>query len=192
MTWTRLDDGWCERQVFEELPYEARWHYLAMIQFCSRNHRYDGVMRGVDARRCSDLDDPATAVAMLAAAGLLEVSDTSVRVVHIEEFIPPPHLRDEERKRRQREEKRRSRLHRSGDHSICLPSHCPHSPTDVTADVSTDTGTGQDRTGRDGKNPFDDNAQTDNETVSFDNAHWHHLAADHQLLDAERERQMQW
>lgn len=193
MTWTRLDDGWTERQVFEQLPYEARWHYLAMIQFCSRNHRYDGVMRAIDARRCSDLDDPTTAVAMLAAVGLVEVTDTSVRVVHIEESIPPPHMRDEERKRRQREEKRRSRLHRNGDHSMCLPGRCSHVTSPVTSAVTSVLTPGRDRTGQDGENPLDDNARTDNEVTPFDDdPYLRHLADDIELRDAERGRSMHY
>jgi hypothetical protein len=149
MTWTRLDDSWVDDQVLEELDHGTRWHYLALIQFCSRNSRYDGVMRIVDARRCSDIDDPATAIALLAGAGLLEIEDSTVRVVRIEQHIPPPHMRDENRKARQRTEKRRSRLHRAGDHSECLPANCPKAgPADVSADVSTDPGTGQDGPGQ--------------------------------------------
>ena len=40
MTWTRLDDRWAERAVLAQLSYETRWHYLAMIQFCSRERSH--------------------------------------------------------------------------------------------------------------------------------------------------------
>lgn len=42
MSWTRLDDRWCDDEVFEDMDYEARWHYLCMIQYCSRNEKYSG------------------------------------------------------------------------------------------------------------------------------------------------------
>lgn len=151
MTWTRLDDGWTDRQVFEALPHDVRWHYLCLIQFCSRNHRYDGTMRRVDALRCSDVDDPAAALLTLAAAELVQQEDGIVRLPLIEEHIPPPSMRDERRKERQRAEKRRSRLHRGGNHVECLPDRCPHAVqiADVSIHVSTDAGTGRDGPGRD-------------------------------------------
>lgn len=168
VSWTRLDDGWTDQRVFEGVPFDARWHYLAMVQFCSRNGRYDGTMRAVDALRCSDVDDPMTALGVLAAAGLVDVDDTTVRVVHIELHIPPPHLRDEDRKRRQRDDTRRHRAHRSGDHSMCGAGKC----ADVSAEVSTYTGTGRDGTGQDGKteeqrnSALSDASKTDAQTVA--------------------------
>lgn len=125
MTWTRLDDGWTDRPVFDQIPYDIRWHYLALVQFCSRNSRYDGRIRAVDARRCSDVDDPATALAVLAAAGLIDVGEEGwVLIPQIAEHVPPPSMRDENRKERRRNEKRRSRLHAKGEHIECLPGNC--------------------------------------------------------------------
>ena len=154
MTWTRLDDCWTDQHVLEGLDHATRWHYLAMIQFCSRDSRHDGTMRRGDASRCSDVDDPVAAVDALIAAGLVqECKPGSVRLPRIEEHIPPPYLRDEQRKERQRTEKRRSQLHRVNDHSECLPDGCPHAVRpDISTDVSTDTGTGRAGTGR-GKVP---------------------------------------
>ena len=149
MTWTRLDDCWTDQHVLEGLNHATRWHYLAMIQFCSRDSRHDGTMRRGDASRCSDVDDPVAAVDALIAAGLVqECKPGSVRLPRIEEHIPPPYLRDEQRKERQRTEKRRSQLHRVNDHSECLPDRCPHAVRpDISTDVSTDTGTGRDGPG---------------------------------------------
>ena len=36
VTWTKLDDLWCERRELAAINFADRWHYLAMIQFCSR------------------------------------------------------------------------------------------------------------------------------------------------------------
>jgi hypothetical protein len=109
------------------MSYETRWHYHAVIEFCCRTDRYDGVIRAVDAQRCSDVDDPVTALAELAAAGLAEVDDVArtVRVVRIDQHVQPPHLRDPQRKQRQKEKSRRHREHRKGNHFYCLPENMP-------------------------------------------------------------------
>lgn len=156
MTWTRLDDGWTDRPILEQLPYEVRWHYLALVQFCSRTGRYDGLVRAADARRCSDVPDPAAANAALVDVGLLAAEDGTFRLPLIEEHIPPPHLRDETRKQSQRERKRRERAHRAGNHELCNPDNCPAVSSPVTSDVTRDTGTGQDRTGQDREHGSED------------------------------------
>ena len=50
MTWTRLDDTWTDQPVMGDLAFDVRWHYLAMIQFCSRTQRYDGMLKMPAAR----------------------------------------------------------------------------------------------------------------------------------------------
>ena len=89
MTWTRLDDGWTERADLAELPLATRWHYLALIQFCSRTGRLDGVVRLADARRCSDVDNPDDAHESLITAGLLERRDGGFALLEIYEHVPP-------------------------------------------------------------------------------------------------------
>ncbi len=149
MTWTRLDDGWSDNPLLEQLTYETRWHYLCLIQFCSRTSRYDGLVRPADARRCSDVANPAVAVTDLVNVGLLALVDGAVQVVQIEQHVPPPHLRDEKRKADQRERKQRGRLHKAGDHTYCLPESCEQMFSPVTSEVTRDVGTGQDGTGQD-------------------------------------------
>lgn len=147
MTWTRLNDNWTESPALEELSFEDRWHYLALIQRCSRSEAYDGLIRGVDARRCSDHPDPAAAIAHLVDAHLLAIiPGGKYKVIHIDDHVPPPSVRmkTENDKIRQR----RKRAHDNGDHGLCKPdADC------VTGSVTRDTGrdvrTGQDRTGRD-------------------------------------------
>lgn len=151
MTWTRLDDGWTDLPRFEDVTYEHRWHYLALIQWCSRTDRYDGHVRAADARRCSDVPDPAAALVALTAVGLLEVTDAGYRVVHIDGHVVPPHMRDEHRKAAQRDRQRRHRgKPTEPTPEPDTPSHVPPSAvTPVTGDVTRDTGTGRDGTGRD-------------------------------------------
>lgn len=156
MTWTRLDDGWTDWPVLAELPFDVRWHYLSLIQFCSRTGRYDGAVREPDARRCSDVPDPVAANAALVAAGLLAADPGGLRLPRIEEHIPPPHQRDESRKVQQREDTRRHRAHKAGDHSRCRPDRCAHATdaeggAEVSPHVSAYPGTGQDGTGQDGE-----------------------------------------
>jgi hypothetical protein len=163
MSWTRLDDGWTDRPIFEQLPYDVRWHYLALVQFCSRTSRYDGIVRAADARRCSDVPDPAAATTALVNAGLLVAYEDGFRLPLIDEHTPPPHLRDETRKAGQKARKRRERLHKSGNHSDCLAEHCSY----VTGDVTRDTGTGQDRTGRDRKSSAEEDVLRDDEPCDW-------------------------
>jgi len=152
MTWTRLADTWTETPALEELSFEDRWHYLAMIQRCSRAESYDGVIRAVDARRCSDHPEPSTAIANLVGAGLLVIMPGGkYRVVHIDDHVPPPSVRMKTENDRIRQ--RRKRAHDGGDHALCKEdADCRVTPPvtrDVTRDKGRDPRTGQDGTGRD-------------------------------------------
>lgn len=142
MTWTRLDDTWGDDSVFDTLDHQTRWHYLMMIQVCSRGERYDGTMRLAKARQCSDVDDATGCIAALVAAGLVEnVDGATLRIVRIDDHLPPKYLRDPERKEKQRDRKRQQRAVAKG----------------VTRDIRSDRSSdgsdpaGQDRTGRGGK-----------------------------------------
>lgn len=160
MTWTRLDDTWTDLPELADLPHDERWHYLCMIQFCSRTLRYDGVLKVADARRCSDVDNPDEALDHLAAVGLVHrQADGRVKVAKIDEHIPPPSVRENSEKSKVRMQ--RMRAHKNGDHSLCLPERCEHVDLDkatgeitttsqppVTASVTRNTGTGQDGTGQ--------------------------------------------
>ena len=133
MTWTRLDDSWTDSPILADLPIPARWHYLAMIQFCSRAGHFDGVMRKVDAVRCSDVDNPKAIVDALAAAGLVEQADDprKVRHVQIADHVPPVSVR--EKADRDRDRKERSRRHAAGDHAACYRQRCEQGQLDEPA-----------------------------------------------------------
>lgn len=144
MSWTRLDDLWTEKIALTGIGFEARWHYLALIQFCSRTERWDGTIPRRQSLRVSDVEDPEAANHALHQVELINyVGTDSVRVVHIDNHIPPEYMRDPNRKAQQNERKKRQRLHEKGDHSTCLPENCPDAH--VTSRVTRDTGTGQDR-----------------------------------------------
>lgn len=146
MSWTRLSDEWTERRIFEDLPYDARWHYLCMIQTCSRKQLWDGRLRRTDALRCSDVPEPADVLEMLIAVEIVKPDGAHVIVSAIDEHVPPPSVRLESERAKVR--MRRMRKHKAGDHSECLPGHCEHVPSDVTDDVTRNTRTGQDGTGQ--------------------------------------------
>lgn len=126
MTWTRLDDTWVDKPQLEDLDYADRWHYLAMIQFCCRNDRTNGVIRNVDARRCSDHPNPAVALANIAAAGLIDIVGKAYRLVEIDAHVAPPWVA--KKQERDKLAQRRSRAHKAGDHGLCIFGSCPDAP----------------------------------------------------------------
>jgi hypothetical protein len=147
MTWTRLDDNWLADEAFDGLDVPTIFHYLNMIQFCSRGKRYTGLVPLVHARTCSIVDDPTAAIAALIKAELLEnVDGATLRVVRIEEHIPPPSVREASAATAVRVA--RHRKHKNGDHSDCLPEKC----SKATGNGPTDRGNAlhQDKDG-DGK-----------------------------------------
>ena len=156
MTWTRLDDSWTDSATLANLDFAVRWHYLAMIQFCCRTDGPTGLMRLVDARRVSDHPNPDAAINDLVNAGKLErVGPGNVRLLEIADHVPPEWVTKKRADDAHR--KRRSRAHRSGDHSLCIfgsgCSDAPRPPDEVVGhrDMSRDIhDESRDGTGRDG------------------------------------------
>lgn len=145
MGWTRLDDGWSDQQILAGLPVETRWHYLAMIQYCSRTQRFDAFIRAVDAKRCSDIDHPDAALRQLVDVGLIVADRGGYVVVKMEEDHAPP-LWVRNRTESNKQAQRRKRAHDAGQHSLCLPSNCKLAPgpeADSHADKAADSRTGQ-------------------------------------------------
>lgn len=129
MSWTRLDDGWTDDQILVELSHETRWHYLCMIQFCSRTKRFDGFIRAVDARRCSDVSNPSGAVQDLVDVGLVHPAQDGYKLHRMEEdHAPPVSVRNRAESNKQAQA--RHRAHKSGDHTLCLLQNCEHSTAD--------------------------------------------------------------
>lgn len=152
MSWTRLDDLWTERA---DLSHATRWHLLSMIQRCSRSDLRDGVMRIVDAHRCSDHPDPTAALTELGRAGLIEkTGDTTLRVIGIDAYLPSEATRQRTANNRmyQQRSRERKQLHARGDHSLCPADRCGNRTqkapvsADVSTQVSADVGTGRDWT----------------------------------------------
>lgn len=142
MSWTRLDDSWTERPELERIQHDDRWHYLCMIQRCSRTGNREGFLTHAAAQRCSDHPEPRRALAGLQAVGLIKQTDGGWLLLEISEHVPS----DATLKRTEslRLYQKRSRAHRSGDHALCLPKNCQHAV--IRDDVSDDSMlTGDDR-----------------------------------------------
>lgn len=128
MSWSRFDDNWSNRPAFDDLDFPARWHYIRLIQRCSADGRYDGVLPYRLAMRCSDVPDPEAVLAALENVDLIEIEDKAVTVLEIDQHIPPPYIRDNVVKSAKRMRRMRRRKNDEA----------------VTGDVTRNTGTGRD------------------------------------------------
>ena len=153
MSWASFDDNYTDQAVWDGIPYDARWHYHAVVGMCCRLGLWDGRIPATRAARASDVPNPAACVVTLVGAGLLAVEpDGTVVVIEIGHHIPPEGQRDEHllpRKRKNQREYRRRQCE-AGNHS----KDCPRGtcPARVTDRVTGNAGTGRDGTGRVGKN----------------------------------------
>jgi hypothetical protein len=147
MTWLRYDDRFTCAAGWDGVSYTARWHYVALVELCGSTGRYDGRLPLTLALRASDVPEPDGCLDELTRAGRVLVDGDTVTVLTIGEHIPPTYIRESAEKSKER--MRRMRAHRNGDHSRCLPEHCPDATVqdDVTAPVTRNTGTGRDGTG---------------------------------------------
>lgn len=135
--------------AFDRLDIPARWHYLMMVQFCSRGKRYDGVMPLAEAEMCSTAADKPGILAKLIAAELVEnVDGEMLRVVRIDQHIPPPSVRNASAESAVRVA--RHRKHKNGDHSGCLPDKCEKATGNGPVDRGNALHQDGDRTGQDG------------------------------------------
>ncbi|MGI5201687.1 hypothetical protein ACQEU6_08905 [Spirillospora sp. CA-108201] len=170
MAWLRDSDDYTQRVEWDGVSYEARWHYKAMIEHCSRSRRWDGRLPLEQALRASDVPDPDRCIAELEAIGYAIVTRNvtshvtsqspsrvtlgTVTLPRIDEHIPPRGMRDNAPNSKLRMQ--RKRAHDRGEHHLCLPKNCPHArPADDPAGETRDTGsvtrnpgTGRDRSSR--------------------------------------------
>jgi hypothetical protein len=135
-----------EWPAWDGVSYAARWHYLCLVQACSRAQRWDGRLPETRASRVSDVDKPVECVVELVNAGLLYFDEGDVVIVRIEDHIPPKSIRNNANDSKIRMQ--RKRAHDRGDHSLCLPKRCPKATVTgaVTSPVTRNARTGQDRT----------------------------------------------
>ena len=151
MTWTKLGDEWPDSaRDLSDAAY--RTHVDAL---CWSNRRgLDLVVPKRELRRFAETDDPDTAVAELVAAGWWE--DRGDRWWIGVQFADWQQEAAVVKQKRDASAltSRRNRLHKVGDHTLCLPGRCsPPLPGDASRQVSSDSsrelspGTGRDGAG---------------------------------------------
>ncbi|MDP9428473.1 MAG: hypothetical protein M3Q47_06150 [Actinomycetota bacterium] len=135
MTWTKLGEEWPDSA--RELTDGAfRTHVEAL---CWSNRRgLDLTIPKRDLKRFAETDDPDTAVKNLIAAGWWQdCSDSWFIGVQFADWQIEAAV-----VARRREQSalttRRSRLHKAGDHSLCLAHNCPYLRAVATGDRSHD------------------------------------------------------
>ncbi len=128
MTWNRYGSEFTRDRRWDGVPYEARWHYLAVVAECSDSERYDCRIPLRLAERASDVADAAAATAALVAAGFALIEGHDFIIVGGEErHMPPESLRDKKRKEDQRRwtADTRRRKCEAGEHDQHCPKSCP-------------------------------------------------------------------
>ena len=150
MTWTKLGDEFpaAARRLTDA---EYRTHVEAL---CWSNLRLlDLYVPKDDVRRFAESPDAAAAVDGLLAKGWWEDRDDDWYIgIHFPEWQEERVVVDK-RREDAAQRKRRSRLHKAGDHSMCIPGGaCPNVTRDKTRDKTRD---GTRRRGRVGTGPTD-------------------------------------
>ena len=100
-------------------------YLFGLIQHCSRSNTYDGRLKPFAARTIAEVDDPDAVLAHLNDAGQIQWDGKLCVVLHLDDHLPPPHMREEARKPAERNKKRRQRAHAKGNHSLCSFPACP-------------------------------------------------------------------
>jgi hypothetical protein len=128
VTWLSFDDGYTRQPVWENISYDTRWHFHALIEFCGATRRYSGRVRLADALRCSDVPDPQRCLTELFQSGLVVNLGAEVEVADVDNYLPPEAQRDESllpRKRANQAAYRRRRCESGRHDKNCPPSSCP-------------------------------------------------------------------
>jgi hypothetical protein len=148
VSWLRYSDDWTRDRAWDGVSYEARWHFMALMEMCSQSRRWDGCIPLTHARRASDVPDPDQCLVELQAGGFICVTESvtgnadatlghapdcvtdhapGVAVPTVEDHIPTEANRDENRLPRKRANTAawRTRKCAGGDHSKdCPPDTC--------------------------------------------------------------------
>lgn len=127
MTWASIDDRFTNRPMWDAVPYESRWHYLALVARVCGDQRWDGTLPRSLALRASDVPDPDACLRDLAGAGAILDDGTTVVLLLVDEHVPPPGQRPDHLLPRKRANVRayRQRQCDAGRHSRHCPAGCP-------------------------------------------------------------------
>jgi hypothetical protein len=128
MSWASYGDQFTRQGLWDDVGYESRWHYFALVEECVRGHRWDGRLPLALARRTSDVPDPDKCHTELERVGVLAVFAERVELTYIEHHIPPPGDRPDvllPRKRDNQREYRRRKCERGEHDRHCPSATCP-------------------------------------------------------------------
>ena len=149
MTWTKLGDEW-PAAARDLTDAEHRTHVDALCWSALR--LLDLHVPKAEVRRFAESPDAETAVKGLVVKGWWEDhGDTWYIGVKFPEW-QRDRAQVEHRRAYLAEAKRRSRAHRGGDHSLCLPGNCAAVTRESTVDTTVDS---THDPGRDGSGPTD-------------------------------------
>ena len=162
MTWASYSDDFTGRPAWDEVPYSARWHYLALVERCCRDHRWDGALPRQTALRVSDCLDPERDMLALETHGWVTDDGANVRVVFIDDHIPPPGQRPDKYLPRKRANQRAYRERRCGEgiHDRSCPTSCPERGLPAVRPVELPVTPGRVGSGRAGETPASTRQQT--------------------------------
>lgn len=91
--YVRVNGRWIDRVEHIHLSFEARWHYLCLVNHCTERRLYDGVIDGI-ALKLSDIPDPPTVMDELMAVGLIDKHDDGrYRLLNLADHWPASWLR---------------------------------------------------------------------------------------------------
>lgn len=148
MAWLRYSDDFTKDRSWDGVSFEARWHYLALLEECSQGRYWNGALPVTRAVRCSDTSDPEKCIDELVRAGRLRREAETIHVLDAEDHVPPEGQRDENLLPRKRSNVKayRFRQCQQGNHSKdCPRATCPEKKP-VTERVTGNAGTGRDGT----------------------------------------------
>ncbi|WP_242890761.1 hypothetical protein [Actinomadura litoris] len=166
MSWLRFSDTFTRQREWDGVSFEARWHYMALLECCSVGRRWNGRLTISQARRASDVPDPDLCIAELERAGFVSVTRNGARNgAPVDNPAPDPSVtrnsdvtstvtRDavaitltqidkhipppsiRDNAPDSRLRMQRKRAHDKGEHHLCLPKNCPDAPAENGAPVT--------------------------------------------------------
>ena len=137
MTWTKLSDNFNDREDLEQVSRSARLLYVELLVYGNLTGR-DGRIPRSKLRRATDLEDPEPELTELAEVGAV-VFGADVIVVDWSDQATKEQI--DKRRADTKNRKERWNRHRSGDHTLCLPTSCKTAGTRSGTHVGTDGGT---------------------------------------------------
>lgn len=133
MTWAALSDDLLARMQHDDLSRDDQLMHVEAMVYCSRLLT-DGVLPA-DLRKFTTHPQAPEGAWRLLALGYWELHHDGYCIV---DYLKVNRSAEQVERARERNRIRqlRARLHREGDHSMCVPSYCSHARNAVTRGVT--------------------------------------------------------